>query len=344
MSMLTLPALRSDDPLGFLAALGVLTVLRSETEVVDDELALGWERVGGPAVVQVPFDTLDELVDALHEAANRLLGEGRVFAAGPAELPPERLSKEERAKRKEEASEKVPLDPLRAISRADAIKWYRDLVQTRDPQALRWLCGFLDQISTLSDSHFAAVTPLIVLSRQQTSRQVCRGLLETVAANRRLIDQALRGWQRVAEQAGANLDWRAVRSAALRTDGTSQPAAVPGLEWLALQSAPWFRLSGEVERPMAWCWLPRGESRGNLRMLFWPVWQKFLDPYALEVLLSHPAIRNAVKHAHNDGQLRRLGSQLEQLGVLAVLKSTRRREANADGPLGPAEIAWPARQ
>lgn len=79
-------------------------------------------------------------------------------------------------------------------------------------------------------------------------------------------------------------------------------------------------------------------------MLFWPVWQKFLDPYALEVLLSHPAIRNAVKHAHNDGQLRRLGSQLEQLGVLAVLKSTRRREANADGPLGPAEIAWPARQ
>lgn len=342
MTTLELPALRSDDPLGFLAALGILEVLRSEVGAPDDDLALAWEGVGGPAKLTSPFDTLGDLASALHAAAMQIMSEGRVLAAAPLDFPPERLPKTARdalkatarsAARGRGRPQNVPLDPLQGIARSDAIDRYR---KVHGHHELRWLCGFLDQLSTLPQRSFASVTPLLALSRQQTSRQVCSTLLRETTASVSRLEDALGGWRRIEGQAGANLDWRAVRDGVFRTDGQSRPAAVPGVEWLALQSAPWFRLGGRRGRPVAWGWLPRDPGGGGrrLRTLFWPVWDRALDLFAVEVLISHPAVRAAAEGANRTEELRRLG-------VLAVLTSTRRREPNSDGPLGPARVMWP---
>jgi|DewCreStandDraft_5_1066085.scaffolds.fasta_scaffold06601_2 hypothetical protein len=339
MSVLVLPALRSDDPLGFLAALGILEVLRSEMGIPEDELALGWEGVGAPALLEAPFDDVRRLASRLYEAALRIRSQGRVLAGVPAHLPPPRLAEVERKALKEEAARKgvdVPLDPLRALTRTEVIRQYRTTAGDPFGNDIRLLSGLISQTSTLPRSPYAAVTPLLALSRQQTARQVCEALLEDAVRDPEAFERALVAWKRTRGSAGANLDWRAVRDAALRTDGRSEPAAASAVEWLALQAVGWFRLGGWSGRPTAWGWLPRGEEDRSprLRQLLWPVWRPLLDPFAVEVLLSHPDVRVAVAGSREGGRLRRMG-------VLAVLGSVRRREQNSDGPLGPARVLWP---
>jgi hypothetical protein len=56
---------------------------------------------------------------------------------------------------------------------------------------------------------------------------------------------------------------------------------------------------------------------------------------AIEVLLTHPAVRRAGLGDEVPG------SRLEHLGVLAVLRAERTVLTNSDGPLGPARIMWP---
>ncbi len=371
MSCLSLDALRSDHPLGFLAALGVLEILRSEGEYSEDELALGWEGIGAPALLESPFKSIDQLVEFIHETAKRVKERGGVLVGAPPELPLERRLKEKGI------SDKKSIDPLRDTTKEEAIKWYSKMAEDGDDARLRWICGFLDEIATAPDSEFAATTPLIQLNRQKTSRQVCRDLLELLvpqlersgrkrrAVNRDdsarnaastesggqdnfsrpvLIEQALSCWQRTENAAGANLDWGAAHDAVMRSDGESKPAAVPALEWLVLQAIPWFRLAGRADRPAAPCWMPPSEPRRRPRLLtfFWPIWSSMLDPCAVEVMLSHPAVCAVANSSLHKGERPPPDDELRRLGLLAVMKSVRRRETNADGPLGAAELVWSA--
>ncbi len=335
MKLLTLPALKSDDPLGFMAALGVMEVLLAEVGVGVEELSLSWEGVGGPARLGAPFADLDDLARALYGAASRIRGRGAVLAGAPADLPPARLSKQQRAQAKQAASsrgQKLYNDPIRGFSRHQAVSLYRKHSSAHQ----RWLSGFIDQVSATTSDDYAAITPLLALRGQQITRQVSEGLLDLVADSVDVVRSALSQWRRTPQTAGANIDWRSVRDAALRSDGQSRPAAVPGLEWLALQSAPWFRLCGNTGRFAAWGWLPRPPRRegSSLKTLYWPVWEIQLDPIAIEVLISHPAVRTAAIDPARSPDLRRLG-------VLAVMASSRRREANSDGPLTMAQLVWP---
>jgi hypothetical protein len=341
MSTLVLPALRSDDPLGFLAALGIVEILRTEAGIREDELALGWEGVGGAALLDAPFDTVAQVSSRLHEAALHMRSEGRVLAGVLAHLPPRRLAKAERQARKERTGGKdLPVDPFRALARTEVSLEYRKAAEGAVHGSVgnggRVLCGLISQTATLPKSPYAAVTPLLALTGQQTARQVCEGLVADVVGDTKAFEHALVAWRRTRGSAGANLDWRAVRDAAVRTDGASEPAAAPAVEWLALQSVGWFRLSGWRGRPTSWGWLPRGDADrdARLRRLFWPVWRSRLDPFALEVLLSHPEVR-AAAHGRADS------SRLRRMGVLAVLDVVRRRGENSDGPLGPARVLWP---
>ena len=335
MSELTLPALRSDDPLGFLAALGILEVLRSEIGAPEDDLALGWEDVGGAAVLSAPFGNLGDLVDALHSAAVRMREEDRPVAARAGDLVPRPLSAKERADLGAASGTKLPFDPVRMPREQSVAR-----IAALDPRApgtdARWLCALIDQCSTFPRESTAHVTPLYAPMGQQRMRQIYEAKLRAVAARADLIREACSMWRRNPEDKGANLDRRAVRDAALTTTGKPSNAAVTGAEWLALQAVPWFRLGGVRDRPTAWGWVPTRPG-GRPRALMWPVWRHLLGPPGIEVMITHPRIQRA-------GMGRRVSNrELRALGVLAVLRAERTVLTNSDGPLGPGRVVWPSR-
>ncbi|HXF72694.1 MAG TPA: hypothetical protein VNO79_08825, partial [Actinomycetota bacterium] len=241
MTRLELPALRSDDPLGFLASLGLLEVLRSEVGVPEEELALAWESVGGPAQLTAPFEDLDGLVEALAAAAARMDQEGRPVPARIGDLVPRTLSDKERAELEERTGVKPPFDPVR-MPRAASSARIAALWDRATEADLRWLCGLVDQCSTFPNESTAHVAPLYAPMGRQRMRQVYEAKLAAVARQPELLREACVLWRRNPRDAGANLDRRAQRDGAVTTTGEPGNAAVTGAEWLALQSVPWFRL------------------------------------------------------------------------------------------------------
>jgi hypothetical protein len=333
MSVLELPALRSDDPLGFLAALGVIEVLRSEAGVSDGELALAWEGVGGPAKLTGPFEDLEGLLAVLGAAAARMHAEGRPVPARIPDLVPRPLSDQERTELEKGTGVKPPFDPVR-MSRAESSARVAAFWERATDADLRWLCGLVDQCSTFPGEATAHVTPLYAPMGRQRMRQVYEAKLAAVVARPELLREACVMWRRNPRDAGANLDRRAQRDGAVTTTGSPGNAAVTGAEWLALQSVPWFRLGGVRNRPFAWGWVPTRQG-GRPRALVWAVWRDPLDPLAIEVLLTHPIVR-AVGLGGGAADRR-----LARLGILAVLRAERSVLTNSDGPLGPARVLWP---
>lgn len=335
MSEITLPALRSDDPLGFLAVLGIVEVLRSEVAVPEEELGLGWEGVGGPARLEAPFEGLEPLVEALGRAAERMRAEDRPVPARVPDAIPRPLSDRERQALEAQTGVKQPFDPIR-MTRADSAARFGQLGEDATEADARWLCGLVDQCSTFPGEVTAHVTPLYAPMGRQRMRQIYETKLAAVVARPALLREACVMWRRDPRDAGANLDRRAQRDGSVTTDGQPGNAAVTGAEWLALQAVPWFRLGGLRDRPTAWGWIPT-RSRGRPRALLWPVWRPVLGPNAMEVLLTHPLVRRAgIGSRVREGDLR-------ALGVLAVLRAERAVLTNSDGPLGPPRVVWPAR-
>jgi hypothetical protein len=328
-----LPALRSDDPLGFLAALGIVEVLRSEGGVPDGDLALGWDGVGGPAELRSPFESVESLVEALHSAAERMHADGRLVPARLPEAIPPTLSDKERADLKRQTGTEQPFDSVR-MPRTQSVARFCRLGGGASDADARWMCGLVDQCSTFPGETTAHVTPLYAPTGRQRMRQIYEARLAAVVARSGLLLEACTMWRRNPGDRGANLDRRARRDGSVTTDGRPRNAAVTGAEWLALQAVPWFRLGGLRNRPTAWGWVPTG-PRSRPRALLWPVWRNPLDPVALEVMLTHPLVRRA----GSGGRVR--AAELRALGVLAVLRADRAVLANSDGPLGPARVVWP---
>lgn len=329
---LSLPALRGDDPLGFMATLGLIEVLRSEVAIPEENLALAWDALGNVALLASPFGTVEELVDAVHGAAVRMHADGRLFAAPTRDLIPPTLSEAERRAVCARTGVMPPYDSIRMLRR-DWASRLRDLREHGSLADLRWACALVDQCATFPGEETAHVTPLYAPMSRQRMRQVYEWKLRLVAANRAFLHEACVQWRRTTQDAGANIDRRAQRDFAVTTNGDSANAAVTGAEWLALQAVPWFRLGGVHNRPFAWAWDSVG-ARGRPRALVWPVWRHPLDPQAIETLLSHPLIRRAGSESDQ-------GAALRRLGVVAVLRSERTPLTNSDGPLGAPRVIWP---
>lgn len=334
MKTLLLPALRSDDSLGFLAALGIVEILRSEVGIAESDIFLSWDGVGGPLKLTVPFESPEGLIDCLGEAAARMRAEDRLVPSRlPAIIPP-LLSDAERQELAEQTGIEPAFDSIR-MTRRESIARFA-LADPGSDTDLRWLCALVDQVSLWPQQEHAHVTPLYAPYARQRLRQLYDKTLTAVAADRGLIRDACLSWRRNPEDKGVNIDRRAQRDAVTTTTGDSRNAAVTGAEWLALQSAPWFRLGGSATRPFAWGWVA-ARPGGRPRALVWPVWGQPLDPVAVEVLITHPAVRSVVSGDRSfDGDLR-------ALGVLAVLKAERATLGNSDGPLGPSVVVWPRR-
>ncbi len=335
MTTLSLPALKSDDPLGFLASLGILEVLRSEVGVAESELGLGWEGVGGSALIEAPFASVSALAESLQSAAEEMHREGRLVPARLTELIPQTLSDRQRQAYQQRTGTKPPFDSAR-MSRAESAARLARLSVRSSQTDERWLCALVDQCSTFpgDDGSVAHLTPLYAPMGRQRLRQLYEAKLDAVASHPNLLLEACLMWRRDPRDAGVNLDRRAQRDASVTTNGQPGNSAVPGAEWLALQSAPWFRLGGLRNRPFAWGWV-QARTRGRPRSLVWPVWNRVLDPVAIEVMITHPLVRRAgMGEPVRDRDLR-------ALGVLAVLRADRTVLKNSDGPLGAASVVWP---
>jgi len=195
--------------------------------------------------------------------------------------------------------------------------------------AARWWCATVNQLGIEQGDRFCELTPLYARTGRQTLYQLYHDYLDAVAKRPSLLREALVEWRRVPDDSGANIDSRALRDAVVGGNGKALNAAVPGATWLALMAVPFFPLGGDGVRPFAIGW-DTTRPGGRPRTLVWPVWREPLDRAVVEVLVAHPLVR-AAEDSHG----------LEALGVVAVLRASRQRLANSDGPLQPASVVWP---
>jgi hypothetical protein len=334
---LTLPALRSDDTLGFLAALGVLQLCRHSLSV---ETTLRWDGLGGAAVLESSFDDVKSLADALASTATDWCQAGRLTpASGP--VIRQALSTKARAALEDAGA----LDPMRlhVQGAVDRFATQQDS-EVLHPDAVdaAWLCALVGQLSPAKRGEpERRLTPLYSPSGQMTLYQLYRDARDDVCRRPGVMLEALVDWRRH-PGTGANLDSRALVDASAATGGKPSNRAVPGATWLALQALPFFLQTGDGSRGEVTSW-PRHGKRGGLG-LRWPVWTPPLDVAAVRVLLAHPVLADlatSVTPARDDAK-RKAAQQAEALGICAVLRSSRKALAKSAGALQPPDLIWMA--
>lgn len=333
---LELPALRANDSLGVLAALGLLELCVSGLRV---PARLGWTGPTGIAVLSVPFADTALLAHTLTQYAAELSRTGRLTPADDADLITPPLGATVR-KQLEDAG---ALDPMKlpadgAVRRFQAVQ-DRELAQD-GPTDARWLAALVGQLAAAKrDAPDRRLTPLYSPSGQMTLHQLFRDALTDVVKRPSSLAEAMTDWRRV-KGTGANLDSRALIDAAVASAGEAANRHVPGATWLALQSAPWFTQVGDgvVGEATAWAY-PRGGAR-----LRYPIWSPMLTPAAVRALLGHPAVRwqDKLKASKRRPIVDLAEQQRRVLGVTALYEAKRRALSKSAGPLQPPELLWQA--
>lgn len=336
--MIPLPALRGDDPLGYLAALGVLSL--SEHDLLPP-LRLAWSGTTTP-VACVEGD-LSDLRDLVTDAFHRVADSGRAVpgvdgwfplkvVSGKQEAPPAPPSIQSLLD-----SERSAWDPMRLPSdQASVLFREAEAVWQQNPWLSRWLLAMSAQVT--EDAKGVELTPFYA----PTGRMTLRGsIFDSTAQAVKQIDgpaDALTHWVRTSYD-GANFDERAVRDSVVATDGRASNRGAPSPTWLAAMSLRFFPMveSGRSTSTVGWI-RDRLYPGYTNRSLVWPTWDPPLDPPAVRTLLAHPAVRPEITHP---GRVRFDGAALTGLEVTGVFGSSRRTRTQGDGPLGPAVRLWP---
>lgn len=311
-----LHALDGLEPLGFLAALGVLHLLahRGVDARLSFDPTLATARLAG-------VENLEEVVDHLVALVEALPPDGLMVG-----MPPDLLPKKTGSK----GGDPARLTPASFAAAAAA---------ATDASSRAWVRALWTDLA-LKEGR-CEFTPFSAPSGQQTLRSMFEKPAEDVrAAPRQRLDEALRSWRRIDGVTGENLDRRAVKEAAEQPDGKATKMGVPGPTWLALSALPLFPMGGDGRHPRTRRWSRLRARDGRTRLTFsWPVWRQDLDLAALHAMLAHPAIDDAAALAAAGSTLDvRARGQLDALGVERV--SLARRwvppGSNAAGVLVPA--------
>jgi hypothetical protein len=374
------PALRGNDPLGFLAALGVLA-LAEQGEI--QPVRLRWEGGTAPHAVFVSdaYHGTRDLADALREVARRLLNADAAIPGCPPEFPyaePHPIDAAKAQAIKAAGAKPTEGDPMRMSLQA-ARATYEDAARAEledgNPWFARWLqaivaLGALDREGTearICLTQFNAASGRMKF-RDSIFDQACRH----VAMTDGMPEDAFTGWIRVDWQwkrsssnkrgsadvstgwkqdptngyTGAKLDSRAIRGSETSTAGEPRNAGAPSPTWLAAMAFRMFPLTddGGSIRTAGWQqpYRPKQEPAWPRGAFVWPVWRLPLGPEAVRVVLNHPSLSLVVDHGQKN-RLRLAGeSYLRALGVYRVFASPRLTEKRGDGPLGPAVLLWPA--
>ncbi|MFI6758764.1 hypothetical protein ACIBF5_06415 [Micromonospora sp. NPDC050417] len=266
-----LPALDGRDALGFLAALGVVRLLRDEARI---DARLSYDETTGCALLHSPLAAVEEIVDALVGVIRAIPDDG-VIPGVPATFPI--------------AKQGMEPDPMR-VPRDQFRRFVTDLVSKHPEPALsRWLSVLVTDLAVDAKGR-VALTPLTAPAGQQSLRSMFSKPLEEVRRDPpTLIREALTRWRRVDGYTGEYLDHRVLRSAADHPSGVSVEAGVPGATWLAIMALPLLRLSGNGTAVQATLWHTVPGRRQPV--MTWPLWRQPLDPAGITTLLEHPDVR-----------------------------------------------------
>lgn len=330
MSEFSLPGLRGDDPLGFLAALGVLS-LAEQGEI--EPLRLGWQASSLVAIVEGPASR-EPLGQQVSRAFERIRDGGGVLPGVDPTFPLGRSSSTSGLGGSGADPMRMPREHMARFARAGAKAW------PENPWPARWLLALAAQAT--ADAKGMELTPFNAPTGQMSLRaSLFERTMRAVSRVRGPAD-ALTAWRRTYRDnySAANFDERALRDATDSTSGEPRNQGAPSPVWLAAMAIPFFPMveDGRQARAVGWRSLAlyAGYTR---RSLVWPVWQPLLDPPAVRALLAHPALELLEL-----GQYRATAGHprtLEALGVLALFGASRRTLAQGDGPLGHAIRLWP---
>lgn len=319
---LSVPALRGDDPLGFLAALG-LVALAEQGEL--PSLRLAWEgRYSPSAAVDGDFDSLDSLGEALEKAFQSLRERGELAPGFGTDFPPQQTGTTDPMRME-------PEDMARHYAAADE-RWHDG-----QPWFARWLIALAAQAAVKdAKRNDVVLTPFYAPTGRMTLRaSIFEKTIEAVEQVGGPGD-AVRRWRRISYY-GANFDDRAERDAGVTTNGKPDSQGAPSPTWLAAMAMRLFPMVDDGRKAAAVGWQRARMFQGfTSRSLVWPIWRPFLDAAAVRAMLARPELelKNGDVQARNK-------PRLVALGVSAVFGSSRRTLSQGDGPLGPARRIWP---
>ncbi|RKN03113.1 hypothetical protein [Streptomyces radicis] len=318
MHQLELPALLSDSPLGFLAALGVLELT---THTLDSGAHLSWQGPAQPALLHTHSPlTIDRLADHLqHQLPTD--PEDEPFPVVPGILS-----------RTRHPTPGSPNEPLRMpFDEAHRqLAEYAHAERTNGAPQARWFTALVNPLHAKNEKNgipYTTTTPFFAPSGRMTLRQSWAEAATRCRKEPKHLRAALTSWIRVPGYAGASLDHHSYGPAHLHTDGQPAQHGVPGATWLALHAFAHFRLTGHGDFRGATSWVPTREGR----TFTWPAWHPPLPTPAITTLLEHPLLY----------QPNPPSTALTDLGVIAIYTARRTRLSNSDGPLQTARPAWP---
>lgn len=316
MTAVSLPALRADSALGFLAAIGATRMLRDE---LGESPRVGWPD--GPysgAVMESSNGDVEALAAAIAGIASEMRERGELLP-GVAGFPPV-----------EAASSHDPVkDLLMGDGRGLAARALDDIALDRWSHAVVGMVAPIDRTTglhaNLAVSRFLQAGPGKVRSSSTLRKALARASEETLIG-------ALTGWRRVDGYIGAYLDAQAdVEKATGQASKDPPKRGVPGATFLALMALPLFPV--RTPQPFKAETAGWAERRGTRKGFMWPVWEELLTLESITGLLDHRAVAATLDGATEE---------LSALGLTAVFRSTRLATPNYDGALGPAKLIWAA--
>lgn len=327
-NLLRPPALRGDDALGFLAAVGLVALAEQAPNQLG-AIRLAWEGSRTPkAVYETDCRNLDELGERLRTAFESVCADGRALPEVDPSLPTKKVGS-------------AGGDPMRDAAK---VRSHRERAFDRWTAGERWHSRWLSALvapAALHPKGHAELTLFYAPAGQMTLRGIFeQAIKETVRVSG--PGDALTGWQRADGYQGANLDARAVRTAEFRSDGKPSSYGAPSPTWLALLGMRLFPVVDDGSRPRTTGWLPLRLYPGyTRRSLVWPTWDEPLDAAAISAICATAPLNELARSRDElEARLRSNAATLRGLGIGAVFGASRRTADQADGPLGPAVQLW----
>ena len=329
-----MPALIGTDPMGFLAALGVLRLATVE---------LGWPATvcwpEGPRASAVlggcpTGKTLDDVVDSLVGIVQETKLAGRLIP-GVDGFPPA----------KESSSGSDPVKDL-TLGERTALG---STSHARSTSFAEWLVAVVALAARQElDARDRLTAAFVRPTGQVTFDRSLSGGLDGVTRER--LFEALVEWVRVDGVTGNYFDQRAVRDefVGTHTKGAMKNSGVPGAAWLALMALPYF----PVRTPRSGRATTVGfqRTRGKPTRMVWPIWSVPLTSAAAGALLDHPWLTRIDLGPMGESETERRrrnwanAKALRALKVSAVFSSDRRPGPQGpEGALGPSTVLAPVR-
>lgn len=307
MSELLLTGLDAKNPLGFLAALGVVNALADQTRSGGLEPRLGWRLMGSHRPVIVNGPGREELIELLLQDAASFRNEPAI----------ERLRY---ATAKGEAHDLKPPPEIFA-------SYLHELIAGGSPRSLSFASAFATDV-VVDNNGNAKPTALHFTAGQQEFLSMVDELLEGV--RKEDLEEALFGpWRYRRPLPVLQWDNSTARDYALRASdpSTEKKLGVPGADWLAFRGLPFIRVAPVGQRIVTTG--VRGEWKtGAFR---WPIWTEPLCRSVIAALLSSPELFDL------DPKVLRVR------GIAFVLESAiRRSDQGGYGSFSPARVARPS--